>query len=148
MFVPALRIALGKMGPLSDRSLFEQALSAAQALELVAAGFEERINANKAARGEKPTRLSKGQRAQIESYTSDAQALEREQLAIHEAELSPQEIVQALRTGLQSDLTFWSGAAKYAHADDRAIVEEFVAAKQRLLVNLDAILNASGDSAA
>ncbi|WP_425259181.1 hypothetical protein ACPOLB_27080 [Rubrivivax sp. RP6-9] len=137
MFAPALRIALGKSRSTSDRTLLERALDAADALDLVQAAFEERINASKAARGEKPTRLSKGWQAEVDGYARDAEEIQREQLSVYEAELDPREIVVALSSGLQSDLSFWNGAAKYAHAADRPIVEELVAAKRRLLSALD-----------
>lgn len=148
MFVPALRIALAKARSLSDRNLLEQALSAAEALQLVEAGFEGRINASKAARGENPTKLSKSRKAEIDGYASDAEEIQREQLSAYEVELEPREIVDALRAGLQSDLRFWDGAAKYAHAADRPIVEEFVAAKRSLLLALDAAAEGVGKGAA
>jgi hypothetical protein len=138
MFAPALRIAQEKSRSSSGRTLLALAQGAADALEAVEAAFEERINASKAARGEKPTRLSKGRQAQVDGYAKDAAAMQREQLSVYEAELGPLDIVVALRDGLRRDLGFWNGVAKHAHPADRPIVEELVAAKRTLLAALDA----------
>lgn len=47
---------------------------------------------------------------------------------------------RALRTGLRSDVKFWSDAAKYTHPADMPVVEEFVNAKRELLAALDECL--------
>jgi hypothetical protein len=137
MFHSALRIALSKASTAEERAALEQALAAAEELEHVESDFEGKINASKAARGEKPTSLSKARRAQVRGYADDAAAMSKEQLSVLQAELGASEIVNALHVGLQSDLQFWNGAAKYTHPSDMPVLEEFVAAKQRLFEALE-----------
>ena len=148
MFHAALRLALAKAATPAERAALESALSVAQELERIETGFEDKINASKAARGEKPTHLSKGRGAQVRGYSEDASAMQKEQLALFEAEFSSHEIVRSLHAGLQSDLQFWSGAAKYTHPSDLPVVEEFVGAKKRLFKALSHCLEAQTDNAA
>jgi hypothetical protein len=108
MFHSALRIALSKASTAEERAALEQALAAAEELEHVESDFEGKINASKAARGEKPTSLSKARRAQVRGYADDAAAMSKEQLSVLQAELGASEIVNALHVGLQSDLQFWN----------------------------------------
>lgn len=63
--------------------------------------------------------------------------MQKEQMATFEAADSAGEIVAALKAGLHADLQFWSGAAKYTHAGDLPVVEEFVNAKRELLLALE-----------
>lgn len=144
MFVPAIRIALSKCATPEGRSTLEAALVAAADLERIESAFEDKVNASKAARGEKPTQLSKARRVQVRSYAEDAGTLQREQLALYEAELTSEEIARALRAGLESSLQFWSGAAKHTHQADMPVVEEFVAAKRRLCSLLEEFLASRG----
>jgi hypothetical protein len=136
MFVSALRIALSKSAEPSEQSGLKQALPLAEDLERIESGFEDKINASKAARGEEPTRLSKAQKASVSGYADDAAAVQKEQLALFEAELSSREILTALYTGLKTDLQFWDKAAEHTHSSDMSVVQEFVVAKQRLFESL------------
>ncbi|MBL8378641.1 MAG: hypothetical protein JNM79_12280 [Burkholderiales bacterium] len=148
MFVSALRIALAKSVAAPERTALESALPAAEDLERIEAGFVQKINAGKAARGEKPTQLPKARKAQVRGYADDAIAMQKEQLASFESELNSREIVSALHSGLQSDLQFWENSAKYAHPSDLPILEEFVGAKQRLFEALSRCLVAQAGNAA
>jgi hypothetical protein len=120
----------------------------AEDLERIESGFEDKINASKAARGEKPTHLSKARKAQVRGYADDADAMQKEQLALFEAELTSREILTALYAGLQSDLQLWNGAAKHTHPSDMSVVEEFVVAKRRLFESLANCLAIRGNNAA
>ena len=148
MFATALRIALSKSLEPQARAALERALPAAEDLERIESGFEERINASKAARGEKPTRLSKARKAQVRGYADDAAAMRKEQLALYDAELNPSEIVNALHAGLQTDVQFWDGAVKYTHPSDIRVVEELVAAKRQFLEALALCRSVLGSNAA
>jgi hypothetical protein len=146
MFAPALRIALAKSDGTASRDALMRALLDAEALARIEAEFESKINATKAKRGEKPTSLSKSRRAEVDQYAADGESLQAEQLAAFEAEMSARQILTALKSGLDSDLKFWSNAAKYTHPADLAVVEEFVNAKRALRASLALCL--AGSSAA
>lgn len=109
---------------------------AAENLERIESSFEVKINVSKSARGDKPTQLPKARKAQLRTYANDAAEIQKEQLALFEAELSSRQIVSALHAGLESDLRFWSGTVKHTHPKDMAVVEEFAGAKRRLLASL------------
>lgn len=136
MFAPALRIALAKLDGTVSADALSRALRDAEALSQIESEFESKINASKAMRGEKPTRLSKSRQAQVIQYATDAESLQAEQLAAFEAEMSAAEVVAALKSGIDSDLRFWANAAKYTHPADLAVVEEFVGAKRSLQESL------------
>ncbi|MCW5658491.1 MAG: hypothetical protein KIT60_12370 [Burkholderiaceae bacterium] len=148
MFASALRIALGKAQGCASAAALSRALLAAESLETIEANFESSINASKAKRGEKPTRLSKSRRSQIDQYTADGAAFQAQQLTEFETALSASQIVAALAAGLASDLQFWSNAAKYTHPDDLPVVNELVSAKRELHVALKAFLACTPESAA
>ena len=148
MFAPALRIARAKTTVLQSCAALEQALLRAEVLARLESEFEAKINASKARRGEKPTKLPKSRRAQLSGYADDASTLQAEQLALFESELSANEILAALKSGLDTDLQFWAGAAKYTHPEDLPVVQEFVKAKLELQESLALCLASSSDSAA
>ncbi len=140
MFVPALRVAMDKAEAPDERRALENALGKAEALACVEAGFETRINASKAARGEGPTKLSRAKREQLDELSNDQKELQAEQMTAFDAATSAGEIVAALKAGLRTDVKFWSGAAKYTHPADMPVVAEFVNAKRELLAALDECL--------
>jgi hypothetical protein len=137
MFSSALRIAIAKAPAPAELRALETALAKADALSNIEVAFEAKINASKAARGEGPTRLSRAKREQLSDFAVDQAELQAQQLVAFEAATSAMEIITALTAGLRSDLKFWSGAAKYTHAADLPVVEEFVNAKRELLAALD-----------
>ena len=95
--------------------------------------FEERINANKALRGDKPSQLGKKRREELKDYEKDAAEIDSEltqDLALME---SPEEIIRVLHPGLQQDVCFWEQAHKHTHSADVPIVMEFLQMKRRLL---------------
>jgi hypothetical protein len=148
MFVPALRIALAKVqDPVSSAAL-SKALLAAESLAAIEADFESRINASKAKRGEKPTKLSRSRRSQVDQYAADGATLQAEQLAEFEASLTASQIAAALAAGLGNDLQFWATAAKYTHPDDMPVVNEFVNAKRVLHASLVSFLSSQSPRAA
>lgn len=131
-FVQALQIALTKSDVATARAAVEQAVLRAEALALLESQLEDKINASKAARGEKPTRLSGSRRTEVEGFAKDAAAMQTEQIASFENETSGFKILAALKSGLVSDLKFWSNAEKHTHPGDMPVVQEFVNAKREL----------------
>jgi hypothetical protein len=148
MYVQALQIALSKNADSGWRKVLEQALHKAEALALVETQLEAKINASKAGRGEKPTKLSKSRRAEIDSFDKDANSLQAEQLARYKSESSAREIVATLKSGLDSDLKFWLSAAKHSHPGDLPTVQEFINAKRELRESLALCLTGLSGSAA
>jgi hypothetical protein len=136
MYVQAMQIALSKNADSAWRQLLEQALHNAEALALVESQLEAKINASKASRGEKPTKVSKSRRAEIDSFDNDAACMHVEQLARYKAESSAREIVETLKSGLDSDLRFWLSAVKHSHPGDLPAVQEFINAKRELQQSL------------
>ena len=122
----------------------ENVLAKAEALGRIEAAFEAKINASKAARGEGPTSLSRAKREQVNDFANDQAELQAQQLIAFEASNSANEIVTALKAGLRHDVQFWAGAAKYTHAADLPVVEEFVNAKRDLLAALNDFLAGKG----
>lgn len=138
MFSKALRIATTKAASDAEAADLARCLACADELESVQTAFESRLGASKAARGEKPTALSKGKRAQIAGYAEDASDIEQETLAHFENRTAAREILALLHTALEGDLLFWRGVVKHAHPADQSIIESLVGAKQQLLDELAA----------
>jgi hypothetical protein len=136
MYVQALQIALSKNVDSAWHELLEQAKAKAETLALVESQFEAKVNASKASRGEKPTKSSKARRAEIDSFDVDAAALDADLLSQYSSEFSARQIVATLESGLESDLKFWSSAAKHSHPDDLPTVQEFIDAKRELRESL------------
>src|SRR5687768_5610357 len=97
MYVQAIQIALSKNADSAWHRLLEQALHKAEKLALVESQLEAKINASKANRGEKPTKLSKSRRAEIDSFDNDAACFHVEQLARYKSESSAREIIATLK---------------------------------------------------
>jgi hypothetical protein len=94
--------------------------------------FPARINANKAARGEAPTKLPKQKREELAGYDQDAIDLERT-LTNDYRTLAGPSIIHSMSYALETDLKFWGGAMlKHAHPSDRVLIEEVVEAKRQL----------------
>lgn len=94
--------------------------------------FPERINANKAARGERPTKVSSRKREELAQYEKDAIDIDRGLTEDFRTQ-SPSSIIYAMSYALDTDLSFWGGAMlKHAHPADRPLVEEVFAAKSEL----------------
>lgn len=136
MYVQALQMALAKDDGTTSRSALQHALLKAETLARVESQLEERINASKASRGEKPTKLSRSRQAEVDGFATDAAGMQAVQLVSFKAEFSARRIVATLKSGLDSDLKFWANAVKYTHPDDLPVVQEFVDAKRELRESL------------
>lgn len=95
-------------------------------------GFAERISASKAARGERPPKLSRAKREEVAGYGKDAEAIE-ENLSRDLAGLPGESMVWALAAGLETDISFWQNQGlMQTHPAERPIVEELLQAKMEL----------------
>ena len=148
VYVQALQIALSNDDGSASKLALQEALLKAEALARVESQFESRINASKASRGEKPTKLSKSRQAEVDGFASDAAGLQAEQLVSFKSGYTARKIAAVLKSGLDSDLKFWSNAVKYTHPGDLPLVQEFVTAKRELRESLSLCLAGSPGSAA
>jgi hypothetical protein len=135
-----LEIAASKATSEAERDTLRGVVAVAAKLDEQERNFESRINASKAARGEGPTRMSKAKRQEVDQYAADAEELADERLREFAALDRARDIALALRAGLRMDVQFWSKAPLKAHPADRALIEEFAAAKKALLDALSAYL--------
>jgi len=140
MFERYIELAASKAATDEELTTLRQIIVIASELDVQERTFETRINANKAARGEDPTKLSKAKREEIDQYAADATEMAAEQLKQFAALDSAWEIVFALHRGLDTDVKFWSKAHLKAHPLDGPIVREFARAKARLRDALAAYL--------
>ena len=113
----------------------------AETLDTLESYIEDRINRNKALRGEKPTRLPRSKKSEINQYKNDADNLMSQMKSDCMLMDNPKDIIRAIFSGFGSDIAFWTQAVKYAHPADKAIVDEFLAAKIKLRDTMAAYLN-------
>ena len=133
MLAPSLQVAFTKANTGQEQRLLKGLVALATRLDRVEADFERKINANKALRGEAPTKLTRAKREQLAQLAVDERELEAEQLVHLEALPSARDIVDALRPAIEHDVQFWSQAKKHAHAADEPVIEELANAKKMLL---------------
>jgi hypothetical protein len=129
MFVRAIQLAISKDDHSVPTTELAVALGKAENLARLEASFESDIDASKARRGEKPTRLPKPRQSEIDGYAADASAMEAGQLASFQTDRSARQIVATLRSALNADLKFWATATQHTHPGDLRIVQDLVAAK-------------------
>jgi len=144
MYIPAIQIALDKAESQRVRESLANILRHAEELGRIEADFEARLNALKAARGEKPVKLTRARADDVSGFAQDAKEMEAQQLILFENEMTSAQIIRSLKGALSSDLKFWQGAGRYTHPADMPAVEEFVSAKQRLKEALSKHLRDAG----
>ena len=136
-----IQIALTKTTVQQELDRLNEILKRAETLDALESTFEERINSNKALRGEKPTSASRKKKTEIDQYKQDADEatdqLAKDFMPMEKAE----DIIEAILSGLDDDVAFWKSAVKYAHPADMAIVDEFLSAKIKLRDSLAAYVN-------
>ena len=115
-----------------ERQRLETVIQAARQHQAVADAFESRINASKALRGEGPTRVSRGQRAELDALARDAERGQAEVLE-HMAQVdSAAEILAAVLPALEDDVAFWAQSRRHAHPADLPVIDDFTQAKAAL----------------
>ncbi len=132
MYKRYIELAASKAATDEELEVLRSIIDIASELDEQELTFEARINANKAARGESPTRLSKAKLQEIDQYATDAMEIENKQPGEFKTFSCAQPIIFALHMGLDSDVKFWSKIHTKAHPSDCSIVQEFARAKARL----------------
>lgn len=112
---------------LADLEYIAQELADADAL------FPERINANKARRGESPTELRKAKKGQLGELAQDQIDLAAKLCDDFRKMTEPSQIVWAVHYALTQDLPNARKFLKYYHPDDFFLGEKIVGLKSRLL---------------
>ena len=128
----SIQIAIAKTTSPEELDLLSEISKLADTLDALESSFEERINSNKALRGEKPTRLTRSKKTEIDQYKKDADDLANQLTKDFMLMETAKDIIQAIRSGFDSDIAFWKQAVKYAHPADLPVVDEFLSAKIKL----------------
>ena len=129
MFQHFIELALSKASSSVESAALRPVLVAAISLDEEERTFGDRIDANKALRGETSTKLSKRKRSEVDGYTSDALKLEAQQLKEYSTFESSSSIIYCIKTALDGDVSFWSKAHEKCHSTDASIVQSFALAK-------------------
>lgn len=140
-----IRIALSKTSDPNGLETLREIESAAQAFENADTSFIDRINANKALRGESPTQLSQNERAQLDELAHDQAALDADLLDQLSRLESAQAVIRALHFGLTQDIPRSRGMLKHYPAADYPLGEELVMLKEKLAAAMAAYLSQSPD---
>lgn len=127
------RIAATKTADPLALEMLANMVRLAHELESADASFAERINANKAKRGEPPTKLSKPQKRHLSELAQDQIDLDAGLCNDFRAMESASQIIWAAHYALQQDLPNAQKFLKHYHPDDRPLGEEIVRLKSQLL---------------
>lgn len=132
MFKPIVELAISKASCEPEVAALNSVLDAVIVLDEEERTLGDRIDANKALRGEGPTKLSRRKRSEVDSYASDADESQAQQLKEFAGFERSSTIIACLAPGLQADVTFWKSNCKKAHPSDVPIIQSFVAKKADL----------------
>lgn len=135
-----VRIARSKTADAAALAAIEEIEAAARAFEAAEASFPERINANKALRGEAPVKLSKAKRAQLDELANDQIDIDAEITAQLTALDSAASVIEALHFGLTQDIPRARAMLKHYPPADLPLGEELVALKERLAAAMEKYL--------
>lgn len=127
-----IQIAISKTSSSKELHSLNEILKLADTLDMIESAFEDRINSNKALRGEKPTGVTRTKRQEINQYKKDAEELTNQLVKDFSLMENPREIIQAICFGFDGDIAFWKQAGKYAHPADMPVIEELLSAKIKL----------------
>ena len=136
-----IQIAISKTTSPDKLDFLNEISKLAETLDTLESAFEERINSNKALRGEKPTIVTRSKKKEINQYKKDADELTNQLAEDFLLMENTKDIIQAIRSGFDGDIVFWKQAVKYAHPADMFIVEELLSSKIKLRDALTAYLN-------
>ena len=146
MHAPFIEIAISKAASPAQRDMLGSMLPLAVRLDTVEAGFEAKINASKASRGEGPTKLSKSEREELEALAQDERELENEQLEECRALPRATQVIAVLHAGMESDLPFWEQTVHQVHPSDARVIRELVEAKTELFESMARFLGVYPES--
>ncbi len=105
----------------------------AQKLADAEASFPERINTNKAKRGETPTKLRKTKKQQLSGLEQDKTDLDTKLCDDFRKMVEPSQIIWCIQNALTQDLSVARKFLKYYHPDDLPLGEEILNLKSQLL---------------
>lgn len=134
------RIALAKTSDPVALALLDQMEHAAMALAAADAAFPERMNANKAKRGEHPTQLSKSRKQQLAALAQDKIDLDAKLCEDFRKMTDPSQIVWSAHHALTQDLANSRQFLKYYHPDDLPLGGDIVHLKSQLLEDATSFL--------
>jgi hypothetical protein len=144
MFRPIVELAISKASCDLEVAALNSVLEAAIALDEEERTIGDRIDANKALRGEGPTRLSKRTRSEVDSYASDADAFQAQQLEEFAGFERSSTIIACLAPGLQADVAFWQSNCTKAHPSDVPLIQQFASKKETLCKAMGSYLSVYG----
>ena len=127
------RIAATKTTDPVALAMLAQLQRAALELADAEASFPERINANKAKRGESPTKMPKAKREQLSELAQDQIGLDVKLCDDFRKMTEPSQIVWSVQYALTQDLPNARMFLKYYHPEDLFFGEEIVRLKSQLL---------------
>jgi hypothetical protein len=136
------RIAATKTTDPAALAMLARLEHAARELADADASFPERISANKAKRGEPPTKLRKAKKEQLGELAQDQIDLDARLCDDFRSMTEPSQIVWSAHHALTQDLPNARKFLKYYHPDDLFLGEEIVRLKSQLLDAAAAFLKA------
>lgn len=142
-----VRIARSKTSDPGALAALADVEAAAQAFEDAEASFPDRINAGKALRGEPPTRLSRGKRAELDELANDQANIDRDLIEQLSGLESARSVIEALHFGLAQDIPRARALLKHYPPADRPLGEDLVLHKERLADAMSAYLREYRDDA-
>jgi hypothetical protein len=139
------RIAADKAKTPSARAALEALAELAASYEEADDSFPERINASKAARGERPTKISPHMREHLSSLEDDRKALDDDLARQFRALSSASSVVRALHCAMSDDLPRAEKNLKHFHPADLLIGKDLVERKSQLVNGMAAFLSEHAD---
>ncbi len=112
----------------------------AQELATAEASFPERINANKAKRGEKPTKLPRRKTEELKELEQDQIDIDQQVCEDFLKVDTPSQIVASVAYALEQDIPTAKKFLKHYHPDDLPLGEEIITLKVQLLEKAFAFL--------
>lgn len=142
-----VRIAISKTSDPRALAALADVEAAAQAFEDADASFVDRINANKALRGEPPTKLGRSKRAQLDALADDQANMDRDLIEQLSGLESARSVIEALYFGLAQDIPHARAMLKHYPPADRPLGEDLVLLKERLADAMSGYLREYRDDA-
>jgi hypothetical protein len=140
MFERAVQISASKASNALELDALTKMVPLARRVDEDELTFGERIDRNKALRGELPTTVSRRKRAEIDSFAADADEMTASLLLQFEALGSSASVIKCLEMALDQNIRFWSKVQDKAHEDDRSIISDYVRVRTDLYSALGAYL--------
>jgi hypothetical protein len=140
-------IAANKAKTPNERAALEALAELAGSYEKADDSFPIRINASKAARGEKPTKVSSSMRVHLSALEDDRRTTDDDLARQFRALPNATSVVRSLHYAMSDDLPRAEKMLKHFHPGDLLIGKDMVERKSQLVVGMAAFLAecANGD---